>query len=143
MQGPVVEPGDFDGLFIETRREQQGVVGSFLKAHRDLVGGDIHGGGCVNEVAEERLRLGALVTLPDLLAEETVEAAGHEGELEVAVHFHGDGGGQRVHMEELDAVLDGVLDDHAAGIAFDEFGGGTFELIGDQERGFLVPQILD
>ena len=68
VQGPVVEPGDFDGFFIETRREEQGVVSPFLEAHRDLVGGDIHGGGRINEVAEERLRLGALVTLPDLLA---------------------------------------------------------------------------
>ena len=63
--------------------------------------------------------------------------------MEVAVHFHGDGGGEGVHMKELDAVLDGVLDDHAAGIAFDEFGRRTCQLIGDQERGLLVPQILD
>ncbi len=57
---------------------------------------------------------------PVVIARKPVKAARHEGQLEVAVDLHRYGGGEGVHVEEVDAVGDGVLDDHPLCVAADQ-----------------------
>jgi len=44
---------------------------------------------------------------------------------------------------KLDIVRDAVFDEHALGITADQFGGRLTPVAGEQERGFLVPEIGD
>ena len=46
-------------------------------------------------------------------------------------------------MEEVDAILDVVLDEHALRVAADQWGGRSVQLIGQQQGGFFMPQIRD
>ena len=46
-------------------------------------------------------------------------------------------------MEEVNAILNTILDDHAACVALDEFAGGAGQLIGEQKSWLFVPEILD
>ena len=46
-------------------------------------------------------------------------------------------------MEEVDPVLDVVLDQHPLGVAADEVAGRTGQLVGQQQGGFLMPQVGD
>ena len=104
---------------------------------------DHDGGGCVDEVAKDVSRLGILIAVADLFSQEAVEAAGHERELEVTIDFHRHRGAQRVHVEEVHAVSNVVLDEHALGIAGDQLGCGSRKLVGDQQGGLLVSQLGD
>ena len=52
---------------------------------------DCDGGRGLDKVAEDVSRLGGFVAMADTFAEQTVEAAGHQGQLEVQVHLHGNG----------------------------------------------------
>src|SRR5213593_2898022 len=75
--------------------------------------------------------------------EKSVEATGHQRELEIAVYFHGNGGRESIHMEEVNAVGDAVFNDHPLSVASDQLRGGATELVGEQERGVLVAEIGD
>ena len=46
-------------------------------------------------------------------------------------------------MEEVDPVLDVVLDQHPLGIATDQVGRRPVQLIGQQQRRVLMPQLSD
>ena len=46
-------------------------------------------------------------------------------------------------MEEVDRLGDGVLDDHAAGVAVDQVGRLGVELVGKQEGGLVVAEVGD
>jgi hypothetical protein len=48
--------------------------------------------------------LGNFITVADADRQETVEAAGHQGELQVAVDLHCHGRRQGIHVEEVDTV---------------------------------------
>ena len=84
---------------------------------------DRHLGRGVDEIAEQVAGLGRLVAVADALPQEAIEAAGHQRQLQVAVDLHGHRRGQGVHVEEVDAVLDVVLDEHPLGVAADQRGG--------------------
>ena len=86
-----------------------GVVRAFLIPNRDLVVREAHRGGGVDEVTKEVTCTGAPVCVTELEREETVEAARHQGQLQIAVHLQGYGRGQGIHVEEVDAVRDAVL----------------------------------
>ena len=97
----------------------------------------------VDEVAEQVPGLGGLVTVADADRQQAVEAAGHQRQLQVAVDLHRHRRGQRVHVEEVDPVLDVVLDQHPLGVAADQVGRRAGQLVGQQQRRFLVPQVGD
>lgn len=69
-----------------------------------------------------------------------VQTAGHERELKVESDLHRHSGGQRVHVEEVDGVGDGILDDHAPGVAVDELAHGGLHPVGEQQRRLLTAQ---
>lgn len=75
-------------------------MGAYLKAHLDLLGGDRHLGGGVDEIAEDVSALGCFVAVADAVTEDPLEAAGQLSELQVAVNLHRHGRRERVHMEE-------------------------------------------
>ena len=75
--------------------------------------------------------------------QEPIEAAGHQGQLQVAVDLHRHRRGQGVHVEEVDPVLDRVLDDHPLGVAADELGGRAMQLVGQEQGRLFVPQVGD
>ena len=53
---------------------------------------------------------------------------------------HGHGGGERVHVEEVDGLGDLVLDDHAPRIAVDEVGGPRPHLVGHEQDRVVVAE---
>ena len=109
----------------------------------DLVLGDPDGRAGVDELAEDGARLRDFEALSDTDAEEPVEAAGHQRELDIEIDAHGHGGGERIHVEEVDGVGDGVLDHHAAGVAVDEPGRGLVHLVAQQQGRLFVAEIGD
>jgi len=119
-------------------------VGPLAEAHLDGVGGD--GGDLargLDEVPIDVAGLSSCVAAADAGTEEAVRARSHEGELGVAVDHHRDRRGQRVHVEEVDAVGDGVLDQHPHCVGADEPGGTPAQLVGDKERQLLVAEVGD
>ena len=85
----------------------------------------------VNEVSEQRARLSVFVTLADFIAKEPIKAAGHQSQLQITVDFHGNGRGERVHVEEVNAILNAIFDNHAPRVALDEVASGAGQLIGE------------
>ena len=85
-------------------------------------------------------RLGALVAPTDASGEQPVEAAGHQSQLQVAVDFHRYGRGQGIHVKEIDAIRDAVLDDHPLGVPPYQFGRRPCQLIGQEDCRLLVTQ---
>ena len=118
-------------------------MGPLLEADFDVVVADVHACCGVDEVAEEASGFRVFIAVAELPSQEPVEAAAHEGELEIAVDLHGDGGGESVHVEEVDSVLDAILDEHAPGVAGDQLGGAALELVGQEEGGFFVAEVHD
>ena len=87
--------------------------------------------------------LGDLVTIADANRQQPIQAAGHQRQLQVAVDLHGHRRGQRIHVEEIDPVLDVVLDQHPLGVTTDEVGSRPAELVRQQQGRFLMPQLGD
>ena len=71
-------------------------------------------------------RLDRLITVTNPLAKITIQTAGHQGQLEVAIDLQGDGGRQGVHVEEIHAIFDIVFDQHPLHLAADESGRRAF-----------------
>ncbi len=84
-----------------------------------------------------------LVPLANPVGEQAVQGGGHDGELEIDVDLERHGGGQGIHVEEVDRLGDGILDQHAAGIAVDQPGRRFVLLVGDQQGGLVVAEIGD
>jgi hypothetical protein len=118
-------------------------VGALLEAHLNIPLGDHHMGDRIDEVTEDVLGLGGGTAVIDLLAEEAIQAAGHQGQLQIAIDFHGDRRGQRVDVEEIHAISDAVLDEHALRVAADELNRGAAQLVGHHDGRFLVAQVGD
>ena len=116
-------------------------MGAFLKTHGDVALIDEDIGGGVDEVAEDVLKFGGGVAVADSFPEEPIEAAGHHGQLQIATDLHGNGRGQCVHVEEVDAVGDAVLDQHALRVPSDEMDDGTTQLVGQHNGGLFVAQL--
>lgn len=81
---------------------EQGVVRALLEEYGDgvLIDGDVGAG--IDEVAEDAPGCCGSVDAAELNAQEAIETAGHEGELQVTVDFHGHGRRECVHVEEVD-----------------------------------------
>src|SRR5262245_7295815 len=110
VQVLAAQPRDRQVCFGEVGGQQQGVMGPLLEANLDVVLADGHDGGRVDEVAEQVPRLGRLVAVADAAGQQAIQAAGHEGQLQVAGDLQRHRTGQSVHVKEVDAVLDVVLD---------------------------------
>jgi hypothetical protein len=118
-------------------------VGAFLKANfnRGFLNRDEGRG--IHEVPEKMTRTGTLISVFNLEGQKSIEAAGHQRELEITVNLHGHGRGQGIHMEKVNAIGDPIFNDHALRVATHQLGGGAAELIGQQEGGFLMTKIRD
>ena len=99
--------------------------------------------GGIDEILEQVTRFRDLVAVAQALAKMTVQAAGHQRQLDVAVDLQRHGAGQRVHVEETHAVLDVVFDQHPLGITSDELCGRASKLVGQEQRRFFMAQIGD
>src|SRR5437879_12583802 len=93
-----------------------------------LVDGDRGGG--IDEVAENMAGMSAEISVLNLEGKEAVETAGHQSEQEITIDLHGDGGGESLHVEEIDAVGNAIFDAHALGRALNRVGGGKGKLVG-------------
>ncbi len=143
FEGAVVEPGDgFSGCGVVSSQQQR-VVGPSPEADDDLGRGDVDAGAGVHELAENGTGLGDLKAIADALGEQAVEGASHQGELDIEIDLHGHCGRQRVHVEEVDGVGNGVFDDHAARVAVDQPGGRFVHLVGEQQGRLFVAEIGD
>ena len=79
----------------------------------------------------------------DGACEHAIEGCSHDGELEVDIDLEGDGGRECIHVEHVDGLCDGVLDDHAPGIAVDQPGRRFRLQVGDQQGRLLVAEVGD
>src|SRR5208282_279249 len=92
------QPGHDDVRFVETSRSQQRIVRASLESHLDSPLVDRDRRGSVDEVAEQMAGLRDLVAVANLRAQESVQAAGHQRQLQVAVDLHRHGRAQGVHV---------------------------------------------
>src|SRR5437870_12827057 len=83
-------------------------------------------------------RTGTLISVFKFAGQKSIEAAGHQRELEITVNLHAHGRGQGIHMEEVNAIGDPIFNDHALRVATHQFGRGAVELIGQREGGLLM-----
>ena len=142
-QGAVFEPGDFAGGIGKACIDQHGVVRPSFEADPEFRLPDGDGCGCFDEVSEQGPCSGDLHSVSDADCGQVVELAGHEGKLQVGIDAHRDGGGEGVHVEEVHGFGDLVLNDHAACIAVDEFGGGCLHLVGGEQDRAIVSDVGD
>ena len=91
---------------IEPRGDQQRVVGALLEPYHDFALRDRDFCRGVDEVAEQMAGLGGLVAVADADGQQAVQAARHQRQLQVAVDLHRHRRGERVHVEEVDPILD-------------------------------------
>ncbi len=82
------EPRDGRGAAGKARRQEQRIVRALLKAYIDVGIGQRQERGCVDEVAEDVVRFRFGVAVAHLCAEESIQTARHDRQLQVAVDFH-------------------------------------------------------
>ncbi len=91
---------------MEAGGHEKGVVGAFLETDQDLTFGDGDVSRAVDEVPKQVGGFGGGVTVADAGRQQVVKGARHESELEVTVDLERDRRGERVDVEEFDAVGD-------------------------------------
>ena len=87
---------------------------------------------------EDGLCLGVCTGFANPCSRESIEYAGHDGQLHIDIDAHRNDRVQGIHVEEVDGITDDILTDHAPGTPINEFPGSTFHLIGDQYRWLVV-----
>jgi hypothetical protein len=97
----------------------------------------------LKEVAKDVLGFGGGIAVANAFAEQSIQTAGHQGQLQIATDLHGHRRGQGVHVEEIQPVGDPVFDEHALCVPSDEVYGGATQVVGEHEGGLLVAQIRD
>ena len=68
------------------------------EADDDFVFGYADGCACADELSEQGPGASIFEAVSDAFGEHSVEAAGHEGELDVEVDLHRDRGGEGIHV---------------------------------------------
>ena len=115
----------------------------FLKVYGNLLFRNHDLGGRVDKITEKMTGSGDLIAVANLRSQKPIEAAGHEGQLQIAVHFHRHRRRQCVHMKEIDPIGNAVFNDHSLGIALNQFGRGTIPLVGEQYRRLFMAKIFN
>ena len=118
-------------------------MGAASESHLDLLWLDADGGGAAHEALEQLARALPLVPAPDAPRQQAVQRAGHHRELQVGVDLQRHLGTQRVRVEEVNRLGDGILDHHAPGVAVDQVRGPGLQLVGEQQGGPLAAQVGD
>ena len=93
----------------------------FLKANEDVFSLDEQGGTGIDEVSEDMSGLGFWISIAQFRPEQAVEAAGHEGELEIQIDLHRHRGRQGVHVKKINSIGKVIFNNHPLGIALYEF----------------------
>ena len=143
LQRLVAERWNHRAVLAESGSDQRRVVGVAADPHFDAALPDAHFAGRAHETLEQLAGANALVALAQTAAQQAVQRRGHDGELQVGIHLQRDRRGERVHVEEVDRLGDGVLDARAASVAVDQVGGLGIELVGEQQGGLVVAGVGD
>jgi len=117
-------------------------MGSPVEADLDFSFSDRHISWHVDQITEDLTSLGVGVASHPA-REDAIEAARDHQESHVEIDFQSDGRGEGVHMEKANGVGEGVFDEHALGVASHEFDGGDPVLIGQENGGFVMAEVLD
>src|SRR6266478_6104685 len=70
----------------------------------------------VEQVAENLFGLRSFILPSNLIGHQAIEGAGHEGDLEIKVHFETDHRGKGIEVKELNGLRDTILNEHAVGV---------------------------
>ena len=122
-------------LLGESLLDEVRIVGASAELDGDRALGGRETGAAVDELAEQRAGGLVLVALADAVGEQAVQGGGHHDELQIDFDLERHPGGQGVHVEKVGRLGDGVLDQHAAGIAVDQPGRRFVRLVGEQQGG--------
>ncbi len=137
----VGKPRDLKLFLAESGGNEQRVVGASPESHLHHFGADPHGRRGTHEAVEQLLCLDPFVLVADSSSQQAVQCGRHHGELQVGIDLQRHRRRERVHVEELDGLGDGVLDDHATGVAVAEGSGRCSGLVGQQQGRILVSQV--
>src|SRR3990172_10223205 len=143
MQVLSTQPRDWDFLLVESRSEQQRIMSTLLELNHDLRLQNADLGGGLNKIPKKVARGGTLVSIANLRSQESIEATGHQSQLQITIDLHRHSRRQSIHVKEINPIGNPVLDDHTLGIALDQLRRRRTELIGDQDRRLLMAQVLD
>ena len=110
-------------------------MGAFVQFHDDFMFLDRDGRRDIEQVAEYLFGLRSFILASDLIGHEAIERTGHEGDLEIEVHFESDHGGKGIEVKELHGLRDAILDKHAVGVASHQRRATQLQLIGQQHGG--------
>jgi hypothetical protein len=113
-----------------------------MEAHRDFVLGDGDIGRHVDQVAEDLARL-CIVIAAHAASHQAIETAAQDQQRHVKIDFEADRGGQGVAVKKAHGIGEGIFDEHAFGIAGDQLAGSGAGVVGQQDGGLLMAQILD
>ena len=86
---------------------------------------------------------GPLIAVADASAEQAEQTAGHKGQLQIGVELHRHDRGQRIHVEEVDAIGDAVLHHNAVSLTSKELRWLALELVGKRQARLFVPKFGD
>ena len=128
----IAQPGHRHIGIGKARGNQQRIMRTLLILDNNLMVGQGNQAHSIDKIAEDMAPLGFCITSANLGTQQALEAAGHEGQLQITGDLHGPSGGQSIHMEKVNAIGDTVCKHHALCIAFDERRGGTAYLIGQE-----------
>ena len=130
VQGFVAEPGHGGGGVCQARLDEERIVGAFVERYVHAVVGDGHGRRDVQQVLEDLLGLGRGVDAADLLGQQPIQGAGHEGDLQIEVDLEADHAGQGSEMKERHGGAAAVFDEPALGVAGDQGRAAELEVVG-------------
>jgi hypothetical protein len=129
-------------------------VSPAMEAHRDFILGDGDIGRHVDQVAKDLACLSIIPRVWPLAGprtgssahaarHEAIKAAGQDEQRHVEIDFEADRRGQGVAVKEAHGIGESIFDQHAFGVAGDQLAGGGVGVVGEQNRGLLVSEILD
>ncbi len=142
-QGFILQPRDFLSQFRVSGRNEVIVFGACAHLDDNFILGDGYLSGVSCQIPKEGPGLGFFIAVSDSGPQESIEHAGHNGQLHINIDAHGHGRAQGIHVKEVNGIADEIFDDHAAGIAINELVGGAFHLIGDEHGRLVVAQVFD
>ena len=142
MDVGVKEPRDRDDFVLESGFDQDGVMGAQREMDvNDFVFGNLNVSQGVDEFSVNLFGR-AVFKAPEFGGQEAVKSIGRDREDDAEVDLDFQGRAEGVQVEKVNAVCDGVFDDHAFGVAGEERRGCSFVVVGDQQGGKFPAQIF-